>query len=78
MPLLRFLSAISLVLGIIFIISFNFLGGEELYNGAVHEPFYLVIFGIGLLFVSLFIFVIDLIIEFFDKRKKGNQTIKEE
>jgi phosphotransferase system glucose/maltose/N-acetylglucosamine-specific IIC component len=71
MKLLKFLSIIFLVAGIGCLIAFNLVGGEQLYNGAVHEPFYLVIFGVGLLFASLFIFIIDLIIEFFDKKKSG-------
>ena len=77
MPILRILSAVSLVLGIVFLISFNCLGGEELYNGAVHEPFYLIIFGMGFLTISLFIFILNLIIVFFDKRKSGKTAANE-
>ncbi len=72
MRLLRLMSILSLLVGIACLVGFSFLGGDELYNGAIHEPFYLIIFGVGLLLISLFLIVIDTILLFFDRRKHGS------
>jgi hypothetical protein len=70
MSLLKLLSLVAVLVGILFLVAFSFFGGDEIYNGAIHEPFYLIIFGIGLIFVSIFLITIDIILSFFDKSKE--------